>query len=310
VPSVVPPALARIAALLRCPTCSQPLAPATGALCCAHGHTHNVARHGYVTLVPPGRRPADGDDAAMVAARAAVLDADHFMPLTRALVSGAVATATRGASVVLDAGAGVGHHLAAVLDALPDARGIALDASRPALRRATRGHARMAGVVGDVWRHLPLADAAVDLVLNVFAPRNPAEFARVLHPGGALLVVTPRPEHLQELAALHRVGIDPDKLARLHRQLAPWFAVTRARRVAWELRLSRDDVAAIVRMGPAARHMTPTLERRLRALPEPLAVTAAVDIHMFRRVAGRSRAPQPMHRDASVAFSALRGSRI
>jgi 23S rRNA (guanine745-N1)-methyltransferase len=46
---------------------------------------------------------------------------------------------------------------------------------------------------------LPLADACADLMLDIFAPRNGAEFHRVLRPGGALLVVTPHPDHLAEL---------------------------------------------------------------------------------------------------------------
>jgi hypothetical protein len=75
----------------------------------------------------------------------------------------------------------------------------------------------MAGAVGDAWRHAALADAAVALALNGFAPRNPTEFARAPHPGGALLVVTPRPERHHELAALHQVGDGPGKLARPQR---------------------------------------------------------------------------------------------
>ena len=92
---------------------------------------------------------------------------------------------------MLDLGAGTGHHLAGVLDALPGALGIALDTSRPALRHAARAHADIAAVVADVWQALPIADATVDLVLDVFSPRNGAEMARVLKPGGAALVVIP-----------------------------------------------------------------------------------------------------------------------
>ena len=57
----------------------------------------------------------------------------------------------------MDVGAGTGHHLAAVLDALPDARGIAIDASPAALRRAARAHERAAAVGADAWKPLPLA---------------------------------------------------------------------------------------------------------------------------------------------------------
>jgi SAM-dependent methyltransferase len=250
---------------------------------CARGHSFDVARHGYVTLTPPRRRPMAGDDAAMVAARARVLGAEHFAPLTAALVRCAVESAAEDAPFVLDVGAGTGHHLAAVLDALPDARGVAFDASRAALRHAVRAHPRIAAVAGDVWHDVPLRDTSVDLVLNVFAPRNPSELARVLRSGGTLAVLTPAPEHLHELAALHRVRIAPRKRDRLHADLEAWFELAGVRRISWRLQLTRGEADAVVRMGPAARHLTPAVERRLRALPDSLTATAAVDLHIFRR---------------------------
>jgi 23S rRNA (guanine745-N1)-methyltransferase len=290
-PSVVSAPLADVAAHLRCPTCSGRLASASRALRCVRGHSFDVARHGYVALVPPRRRPLTGDDAAMVAARAAVLDARHFAPLTTALVSSAVDIVAEDAPLVLDVGAGTGHHLAAVLDALPDAGGVAFDASRPALRRAVRAHPRIAAVAGDVWHDVPLRDASVDLALNVFAPRNPSELARVLRPGATLAVATPAPDHLHELAALHRVGIAPRKRERLHGDLQPFLDLVSVRHIAWELRLTRAEAGAVVRMGPAAHHLTPAVERRLRALPDLLTVTAAVDLHIFRRSPPRHDGP-------------------
>ena len=229
----------------------------------------------------------------MVAARAAVLDAKHFAPLTRTLVATAINVTTQDAPLVLDVGAGTGHHLAAVLDALPNARGVAFDASRAALRQAARAHQRIAAIGGDVWHHVPVGDATAALVLDVFAPRNPVEFARVLHPAGTLVVATPAADHLQELAAMHRVRIDPRKRERLYGELKRAFDVAEVRHVAWELRLTRLEAAAIVHMGPGARHLSPTIERRLRALPQTLAVTAAVDVHIFRR-SGVSAALQVM----------------
>jgi 23S rRNA (guanine745-N1)-methyltransferase len=279
-PSVVSAPLAHVAAHLRCPTCAGRLASASRTLRCARGHSFDVARQGYVALLPPRRRPITGDDAAMVAARAAVLDAQHFAPLTAALVRSAVAV--RDAPLVLDVGAGTGHHLAAVLDALPDAHGVAFDASRPALRRAVRAHPRIAAVAGDVWQAVPVRDASVDLALNVFAPRNPSELARVLRPGATLAVVTPAPGHLREVASLHRVGIAPGKRERLHRDLHPWFDLVCVRRVAWTLRLTRAEARAVVRMGPAGHHRTPGV-----VLPETLTVTAAVDLHIFLRSPAR-----------------------
>jgi 23S rRNA (guanine745-N1)-methyltransferase len=196
--------------------------------------------------------------------------------------------------VVLDVGAGTGHHLAAVLDALPDAQGIAFDASRAALRRAARAHPRIAAVAGDVWHEVPLRDASVGLVTDVFAPRNRSEFARVTRPGATLIVGTPATGHLRELAALHSMRVHPGKRERLHRELNRAFHLEDVRRIAWTLHLTRHHAGAIVRMGPAAYHLTPGVEQRLRALPESLAVSAAVDLHVFRRAERSRRTPEEL----------------
>jgi SAM-dependent methyltransferase len=281
VPAVVPTPLARVAALLRCPVCARPLAAAPAALRCAAGHSDHVARQGYLTQPAPRGRTAAGDDAAMVAARAAVLDGGHFAPLAEALTELAAALDPR---LVLDVGAGTGHYLAAVLDRLPAAAGIALDASRAAVQRAARAHPRIASVRADVWQHLPVADASIDLALNVFAPRHPAELARVLRPGASLVVATPAPEHLAELATLHRVGIAPGKAELLHRRLDPLFVREDASRITWRLQVTRADAAAIVGMGPAAYHLTAADHERIATLPGTLTVTASVDVHVFRPV--------------------------
>ena len=196
-PSVVPAPLAHTAARLRCPICSRPLASARGTLRCRRGHSFDVSRHGHVALMPPRRRRATGDDAAMVAARAAVLGSQLLAPLTTALVRTLLNVTRERAPVVLDVGAGTGHHLAAILDALPDAQGVAFDASGAALRRAARAHPRIAAVAGDVWYEVPLRDATVGLVTNVFAPRNPFATERCFQETPPLVPVTGgHPDHL------------------------------------------------------------------------------------------------------------------
>jgi SAM-dependent methyltransferase len=291
VPFVVPAPLADIAERLQCPVCSRRLSAASGSLICLRGHSFDVARHGYVTLQGPTRRPAVGDDGAMVAARAGVQAAGHFEPLTAALTAEAYRLDGGDSSVVLDVGAGTGHHLSEMLGVLAQARGIALDASRDASRRAARAHRRVAAVRSDVWQQIPLGGATVDLALSVFAPRNGTELARVLRPGGALIVVTPDPGHLQELAMLHTLRIDPRKTERLRRQLIPLLRASEARRISWTLQLTRGEAEAMLRMGPAAQHLRPDLERRLAGLPARVLVTAAVQLWTLRRPTTRMRGP-------------------
>ena len=266
--------------LLVCPLCGQDLAARDRALRCPGGHTFDLARQGYVNLLPGDARPGTADTADMVAARHAFLAAGSYAPLTRA-VAEAAAEHAGGAAAVLDAGAGTGHYLAAVLDALPGAVGLALDLSKFALRRAARSHQRAAAAVWDVWQPLPVRSGSVDVLLDVFAPRNAAEFHRVLRPGGLLLVVTPGPGHLAELReAAGLLAVDADKEERLERTLGGFFRAGRTVPLDHPMSLDPARAAAAVAMGPSAHHAA-----RLPAVDgsgEPVRVTASFRLSFHR----------------------------
>ena len=138
-------------------------------------------------------------------------------------------------------------------------------------------------VVSDVWQPLPVADDAVDVVTVVFAPRNAAEFARVLRPGGRLVVVTPRPGHLEEVAGqAGMLGIDPAKDERLAASLEGHFAALSAEHLDIPLSLTPDDVARLALMGPAGHHLDRgALASRTAGLPPLTAVSARFRISVF-----------------------------
>ncbi len=268
--------LADVVDLLRCPVCGNGLSDADSALRCPAGHSFDIARQGYVNLVP-GR----ADTPEMVEAREAFLAAGHYRPLGAALVEEAATVRVPGA--IADVGGGTGHHLARVLDALPDRVGLALDASAAALRRAARSHPRAAAVGADAWKPLPVRDGVAAIVLSVFAPRNAAEMARVLAPGGAVIAVTPTTRHLYELVGpLGLLSVPDDKEDRLHAQLAPHFALAKRRSSEHSMFLTPEEAAQVVRMGPSAWHVDEReLAERLTALPDPLTVTASVTVSTY-----------------------------
>ncbi len=271
----------RAVAVLACPVCGGPLSalPGDTGLRCPAGHSFDRARQGHVTLLPPGHTPPSGDSAPMVADRVAVLEAGTYAGLTAALAE-AVAAGEGPLGAVLDLGGGTGHHLAGVLERLPDAVGVVLDSSRYAARRAAGASPRALAVVADTWVRLPVRDSAVDRAMVVFAPRNGPETARVLRPGGRLVVATPAADHLAELVGpLGLLRVDPDKAARLTASLQPHLSPAGATAYREELDLDHRAVAAVVGMGPHARHLAPgELAARLAVLPPRPRVTLAVDV--------------------------------
>ncbi|MCA5923360.1 putative RNA methyltransferase [Curtobacterium oceanosedimentum] len=189
---------------------------------------------------------------------------------------------TRRLGVAPDALAPVGRQLTRRLGVAPDALapvgrqltrrlGVALDLSPVAIRRAARAHERAGAVVGDVTERLPIVDGAAAVLLDVFAPRNQTEYARVLHPDGVLAVVTPRTGHLAELAAA-TISVDPEKERRLHDSLTPSFALRSSEDLTWTMELSAEDVHDVVHMGPSHHHVAAD------AVFAPATVTAAVTV--------------------------------
>jgi 23S rRNA (guanine745-N1)-methyltransferase len=260
---------------LRCPVCGGPLSrPDSSALKCPVRHSFDIARQGYVTLVS-GKTPHSGDSAEMVADREAFLARGHYDFVAENLTA---SVRDEHAGLVLDAGTGTGFYLARLLDARPGLTGLGLDVSKPALRRAARAHPRAGAALADLWRPLPLADASVAVILDVFAPRNGAEFRRVLRPDGVLVVVTPAPEHLGELIAGHGLlTVDPAKAERVAESLGPAFEAVESRAVRRTVELSAAEARTLVGMTPSARHVD------LGGVAAG-SVTAAVDVTIYRPV--------------------------
>ncbi|WP_077488443.1 methyltransferase domain-containing protein [Sinomonas mesophila] len=270
-------------ALLLCPHCGTGWdASASGprSLVCTAGHRFDAARQGYVNFLTGRGSRLTPDTPAMVQARERFLAAGHFAPAAEALAEACAGLPEDAA--LLDAGAGTGYYLAAVLGARRRARAVALDLSPHALRRAAKVPG-VAAVVWDLWRPLPLPDASVDAVLDVFAPRNLPEFARVTRPGGLLCVVTPLPEHLAELRdRLPMLDVPAGKADALEREAEGAYEPVARRRVTMPLSLAPEEAADLALMGPAGHHADrDQVLARLGA--RRVEATGAVELSVLRR---------------------------
>jgi 23S rRNA (guanine745-N1)-methyltransferase len=109
-----------------------------------------------------------------------------------------------------------------------------------------------------VTAKLPYADGAFQALLNVFAPHNPPEFARVLTPGGFLVVVIPTRQHLRELRDVAPLlNIEQDKQQRVVERLSERFAFAGATTLEYDIELSGADLTHLAQMTPSARHFSP-----------------------------------------------------
>ena len=187
-----------------CPACGARLERLEKTYACPNGHSYDVASEGYVYLLPPNKKhsKAPGDDRQMVASRRRFLDAGYYRIFSDALNELALRRLPDGPSAAVDAGCGEGYYtgrLAAFLTERGKSAALCgFDISKTAVRLAAKKSRAVPFAVGSIFG-IPVPDASADLLTDVFAPIVPEEFARVVKPGGAMILAVPSERHLYGL---------------------------------------------------------------------------------------------------------------
>lgn len=263
---------------LICPLCHDPLLPAGSAWACARRHSFDVAREGYINLLPVQQRKsrAPGDNPGMVQARREFLEAGYYRPLRDAIIDEVARLAP---AALLDVGCGEGWYTVALADVCADVTGI--DIARPAIQRAAKRDRRVAWLVGSS-AHLPLADASVDLVCSFFSPLPVTEMQRVLRPGGHLLVVAPGSDHLQALRSALFEAVVPHRPEKFVEVLADAFSVVATREIRFPLQLDGHGLQNLLSMTPYAWRATAERRATLAGV-EAFADEAVLVVTVFAR---------------------------
>lgn len=290
---------------LLCPVCRHPLKRENRSLLCTEGHQFDMAKEGYVNLLLQGqgkRRPKFlGDTKQMFQARRAFLEKGHYQPLAD-LVSRTISSAISNTqapqhlstefahdSSILDAGCGEGYYLRQVDQHLKEtgiaAKLIGMDVAKDGPRMAARWLKDGDFFVADVNQPLLFPDGAVDLILNIFAPRNPAEFVRILSPSGYLLVVIPTERHLAELRShFDLLEIQDDKANQLTTQMSgAGLHLAETESLTFAMPLSPDDIRLLIEMTPNHRHMTAEAWQTVDALPPSTEISASFQLLLFKQ---------------------------
>lgn len=249
--------------LLRCPICHTQLAQMGNMLKCTHNHSFDIAKEGYINLL---RKPLPGDTKEMLLARRDFLERGFYQPLSEAINT---LTLTHRPDVatplnILDAGCGEGYYVGRLQHFLSERQdvqvgcAIGVDISKDAVRMAAKKyHARADFIVANLKDPLALLDNTIHILINIFAPRNPSEFARILAPGGLLLIAIPNPDHLQQLrSVLHLLSIEEQKEQHIIEQFADHFTLITAEAITYPLHLAQKEIEQVVMMTPNYWHLS------------------------------------------------------
>lgn len=268
--------------LLRCPVCNQPLEIKGNSYRCPHGHTFDIARQGYVNLLlSTGSQPAiRGDARQMLQARRRFLEAGHYKPLSDHINRSAEVIIRRksqhkGPYTILDAGCGEGYYLGCLQRFLAQRFPnqtfcqFGMDISKEAVRMAAGRYKVVNFFVANTYERFLFARETIDLLLNLFAPRNPAQFHRVLNQNGVLLVVIPGSTHLGALRReLSLLDIEEDKEDKLVAQMEPMFRLGERATIQYEVTLDSDAIRTLLQMTPNYWHLPgETWQRVARMAP-------------------------------------------
>ncbi len=255
---------------LICPICHTPLQQIDHALKCPQNHTFDIAREGYVNLLPSRKKLSAtvGDNPEMLQARRRFLEAGHYAKLSDSLNQQVTALAanhlsTSKSAIILDAGCGEGYYLGRVQSHLQAAFPasqlcyLGMDVSKTAVRYAAKKVKNGRFFVSNINTLIPTGDQSVAILLNIFAPRNPAEFARIMAPDSQLLIVIPKSNHLQSIRAqFNLLQIETDKQKNIVNRLSAGFKLFGITSIEDTISLTRQNLTDLLRMTPNAHHLT------------------------------------------------------
>lgn len=180
-----------------CPICQENLTLLENSLKCCNRHSFDLAKFGYVNLAPQIKQSANYDKENFQN-RQQILEAGFYHAILEA-VSDLLAS-SKTTTTILDIGCGEGFYSRKLQERHPDKTFYAFDISKDSVQIAAKSEPNWAvnWFVGDLAR-LPIKDASMDILLDIFSPANYGEFRRVLSKDGILIKVIPTENHLKEI---------------------------------------------------------------------------------------------------------------
>ena len=180
-----------------CPICQENLTLVESSLKCNNRHSFDLAKFGYVNLAPQIKQSANYDKENFQN-RQQILEAGFYQAILE-VVSDLLSN-SKNAKTILDIGCGEGFYSRKLQENHSEKTFYAFDISKDSVQIAAKSEPNWAvnWFVGDLAR-LPIKDASMNILLDIFSPANYGEFRRVLSKDGILIKVIPTENHLKEI---------------------------------------------------------------------------------------------------------------
>ena len=238
------------ATFFACPFCQQALFLAENSLKCKNKHSFDLAKLGYVNLAPQVKQ-SKAYDKSNFQNRQLILEAGFYQPILKKLLE--ILSSLPQHDNLLDIGCGEGYYARNLQAQLPAKRIYAFDLSKESIQLAAKSDHSLtvSWFVGDL-AHIPIQDASMDMILDIFSPANYQEFQRVLRKNGLLIKVIPSSQHLQEIRSIVAEQLTNTNYSnhKIIEHFEEAFTITNSYDVAATFSLRENEKAALLHMTP------------------------------------------------------------
>lgn len=292
---------------LICPICKSALSliPEAKSYKCTNNHCFDIAKQGYVNLLPVHEKnsKAPGDSKEMVQARRDFLSRGFYKPISDALnsalikhiesITGSQPLNTSPISI-LDLGSGEGYYTSQLTSFIqthfedkdshgrsPDTIQVyGLDISKDAVKHASASNKKVVWMVGNNF-HIPLANDSLDCLYSIFSPIQTQECARVLKPNGLFFRVLPGVNHLIEMRELIYDEVILNETVD-YTQNIEGLEFESVTPIQYQLTLTHEDLLSLVKMTPHYWHTSKSNKMRLDAI-ETLNITIDMQLYTYSK---------------------------
>lgn len=263
---------------LLCPTCGQVLTKQEKSFVCTQRHSFDIARQGYVNLLPVTAKhsAAPGDTAEQVRSRRAFLNGGFYAPVSGCLNETAKRYGAKG--TLLDVGCGEGYYSSRLAEAV-GMELVGVDISKEAVRYASGGYKNALWLCASA-AHLPVEDGSADVLTSLFAVTMPEEFHRVLKKDGLFFQVLAAQDHLLGLK-----GIIYDSLIMKEKDSVPelpGFTLLESVPIRFRFTAEGEQVMNLLSMTPHVYRIGKAGADRLRAT-NSLTDSASCVLNVYRK---------------------------
>ena len=252
-----------------CPICHDTLHLDGTSMRCANRHTFDIAKQGYVNLMPAAKQSPFYNSESF-ANRARILEAGYYDHIRDAVLDtiqrhigvpadmGLAGLRGDARPAILDVGCGEGFYSRAVQRANPQADLLAFDISKDSIQQAAREDSSMAvrWFVGNL-ADLPVRSHAIDCMLDIFSPVNSEEFHRVMKDDAIVIKAVPGVHHDEQLRELARKQLRNTDYSneQIIKQFGEHFDVLETSTVSRTFTMPPDDLRTFAHMTPLLFHV-------------------------------------------------------